>query len=471
MPASECQLQFEGGGLYTGDTCNGMPHGKGTFVWPNGDSYLGDWVEGLQQGWGVFRWANGDSYAGSWVNDQSHGKGKMFFANGDIYEGDWVENKMEGFGVLKYKDGRVQSGTFKANQPIKLAKVTTSPQPSPPMPSLEELWEALKASKRVAIDPILLIALHLCSSENREAVLKIVQQSDFATMNYKSRFIMDTMQSLGLRTWRFQWKPVERFCCELHGGVCVQAAMIFDNGQWVCHPDTPCVPPERATPDLSQFQEKPSLKFCLVHAFGRSLSTLYQRADGSWRCMPGVECNDKPEHLIRHQCSVHGEYRSHVNLEEVPGGGGWRCKQDVECRRTSGRKKVTAAKPFESGKWYKLGDVVLFNDAFFRATKNTWDHPAWWSPWEQIDGPSPTTQSTEKSRDSSAPSYRQDRDPSAPSYRQDREALHKCSEHGNRRHADFLQQNEDGSWRCKEGEECKKKDATKSNNWNWGYYH
>jgi len=114
MPIQE--LEFEGGGKYIGETKDGIPHGKGKFIWPEGDEYEGDWINNTQHGWGVFRWSNGDRYEGQFENDVQHGFGKMRYADGKVWEGAWQHDEMHGKGTLSYPDGRIYEGEMQHNK-------------------------------------------------------------------------------------------------------------------------------------------------------------------------------------------------------------------------------------------------------------------------------------------------------------------------------------------------------------------
>eukprot|EP00668_Euglena_longa_P019587 GGOE01024366.1.p2 GENE.GGOE01024366.1~~GGOE01024366.1.p2 ORF type:complete len:514 (-),score=129.11 GGOE01024366.1:837-2378(-) len=114
MPIQE--LEFEGGGRYIGQTKDGIPHGKGKFIWPEGDEYEGDWIENVQHGWGIFRWSNGDKYEGQFDNDYQQGHGKMTFADGKVWDGGWRQDQMHGKGTLNYPDGRMYEGEMRSNK-------------------------------------------------------------------------------------------------------------------------------------------------------------------------------------------------------------------------------------------------------------------------------------------------------------------------------------------------------------------
>lgn len=97
---------------YTGDTQNGMKHGRGNALYFNGDKYTGQFVNDKRHGEGVYTWANGDVYEGQWANDQREGQGTMTFHTGDKYVGTWKNGKMHGEGVFTWANGDVYSGSF-----------------------------------------------------------------------------------------------------------------------------------------------------------------------------------------------------------------------------------------------------------------------------------------------------------------------------------------------------------------------
>ena len=63
------------GARYIGERLDGVPHGYGTCVTPDGDMYNGDWFGGLPHGEGIYFWADGVAYIGTWRNGIRHGRG------------------------------------------------------------------------------------------------------------------------------------------------------------------------------------------------------------------------------------------------------------------------------------------------------------------------------------------------------------------------------------------------------------
>lgn len=94
------------------EVINGVRHGKGKQIWPDGSVYEGFWSEDQADGYGRLVHADGDYYEGEWQNDKAHGKGKYVHPDGAYYEGDWVKDLQEGHGVEMYSDGSVYTGGF-----------------------------------------------------------------------------------------------------------------------------------------------------------------------------------------------------------------------------------------------------------------------------------------------------------------------------------------------------------------------
>ena len=62
-------LLLDGGLKYKGQTKNGVPHGFGKLVWPNGDSYKGEFRLGKRHGRGKRLNKDGSSYIGEYEED------------------------------------------------------------------------------------------------------------------------------------------------------------------------------------------------------------------------------------------------------------------------------------------------------------------------------------------------------------------------------------------------------------------
>jgi len=70
---------------YDGLYVNGLRHGEGTLVEPNGDTYVGPFKMGKKHGLGTVFYVNGDKFSGQFVEDVSI-QGTLIRENGDILE-------------------------------------------------------------------------------------------------------------------------------------------------------------------------------------------------------------------------------------------------------------------------------------------------------------------------------------------------------------------------------------------------
>ena len=100
-------------GTYEGESLEGQPHGRGTFVYAHGATYEGEWVQGKRHGAGRLVQADGGSYVGEWREDMKHGKGKDVFASGwDVasQECQYKKGKIHGPIAVTYADGKAYIG-------------------------------------------------------------------------------------------------------------------------------------------------------------------------------------------------------------------------------------------------------------------------------------------------------------------------------------------------------------------------
>ena len=82
------------GGVYEGTFRNGLQHGQGSYVLPNGYRYEGDWVEGQIMGRGCAEFPNGSVYEGQFARGKPDGTGKITYADGGTYEGAWAAGEI-----------------------------------------------------------------------------------------------------------------------------------------------------------------------------------------------------------------------------------------------------------------------------------------------------------------------------------------------------------------------------------------
>ena len=97
---------------YTGEQKDGLPHGEGTMVYPNGAVYEGEFCAGLRCGEGTWEHPNSTSYAGHWSDDHYHGPGTLFIPGNFTYEGLWDEGLKHGYGIKIWPDGSRYEGNW-----------------------------------------------------------------------------------------------------------------------------------------------------------------------------------------------------------------------------------------------------------------------------------------------------------------------------------------------------------------------
>ena len=73
---------------------DGLRHGKGRLITPDGFRYEGNWKAGEIDGEGVATYANGDVYTGHFVMGKRQGTGVMRYATGEVAAGEWEDNRL-----------------------------------------------------------------------------------------------------------------------------------------------------------------------------------------------------------------------------------------------------------------------------------------------------------------------------------------------------------------------------------------
>ena len=109
------RVRYTNRNYYEGGWNNDLQDGSGVEVWGDGSRFEGNYSYGLKNGEGRFMWPDGSYYCGEFVNDQIHGSGKYCWTNRE-YEGEWSQNKMQGRGVFKWKDGKMYEGEYLNDQ-------------------------------------------------------------------------------------------------------------------------------------------------------------------------------------------------------------------------------------------------------------------------------------------------------------------------------------------------------------------
>ncbi|KAH8868176.1 Junctophilin-1 [Schistosoma japonicum] len=129
------RFDFDDGGSYVGEWCEGRAHGLGIATGPeNQGEYSGEWNMGFESR-GVYIWPSGNIYSGTWLKGKRHGEGVQIkgrwvyrgsFTTGFCgrygikesltscakYEGSWHLNQFDGFGVETNSDGSVYAGAW-----------------------------------------------------------------------------------------------------------------------------------------------------------------------------------------------------------------------------------------------------------------------------------------------------------------------------------------------------------------------
>ena len=106
--------QWKNGAYYRGLWSQGIRHGKGLFVSPEGDLQVGMWDMGSLTGYGRKIWKDGDEYTGKFSNGKEEDpKGKKKWNNGDEYTGAFSQGQFTGKGRLEKDHGEtIYEGEF-----------------------------------------------------------------------------------------------------------------------------------------------------------------------------------------------------------------------------------------------------------------------------------------------------------------------------------------------------------------------
>lgn len=72
---------------YMDDNINNGAPVLGPYRYEKGETYLGQYHNGMRHGKGRMVWPDGTVYEGQWISNKRHGKGRVIYAQGDYYEG------------------------------------------------------------------------------------------------------------------------------------------------------------------------------------------------------------------------------------------------------------------------------------------------------------------------------------------------------------------------------------------------
>lgn len=103
---------------FEGMYVDGVKHGLGKMVFPNGDTYHGEWQRDKMHGDGSYVYANGDIFSGKFAHGIRMGKGTYeFAADKSLLVGNWADNVITD-GKWMFKDGGSYVGRFEGGKPI-----------------------------------------------------------------------------------------------------------------------------------------------------------------------------------------------------------------------------------------------------------------------------------------------------------------------------------------------------------------
>jgi hypothetical protein len=109
------RFEFDAG-KFTGNTANGIPHGKGKADYDNGNKYNGEWSLASFQGEGEYNYSTGEAYDGNFHSNLKHGLGTFTYADGSTLQASFREDKAEGPYKLTFPDGSFKFGTFESGK-------------------------------------------------------------------------------------------------------------------------------------------------------------------------------------------------------------------------------------------------------------------------------------------------------------------------------------------------------------------
>lgn len=97
-------VEMHGGVKYYGNLVEGIPHGQGRMIWPDGREFFGHYNMGERVS-GTMHWPidGGRQYSGQWKDGQPHGFGACFRQSGQRWKGQWIMGRPQVIGDVPDK--------------------------------------------------------------------------------------------------------------------------------------------------------------------------------------------------------------------------------------------------------------------------------------------------------------------------------------------------------------------------------
>ena len=92
---------------FEGDFKDGLPNGKGTFIFANGNKYVGELKDDKFNGQGTFTLASGAQYAGEYKEGKKEGQGILIYSDKSKFVGTFKNDKLNGQGIEYASNGLV----------------------------------------------------------------------------------------------------------------------------------------------------------------------------------------------------------------------------------------------------------------------------------------------------------------------------------------------------------------------------
>lgn len=100
------------GDRYVGDLVDGVPDGRGRYLWADGRVYDGDFVDGVRDGEGVMTWPDGRRYEGEFRAGAMTGEGRMEHPDGARYRGEMKDGRPHGLGTWRWPNRDRYTGEY-----------------------------------------------------------------------------------------------------------------------------------------------------------------------------------------------------------------------------------------------------------------------------------------------------------------------------------------------------------------------